>query len=336
MSRVRIGVIGAGWWATTCHLPAFAKRNDVQLVAVCRLGAELLQGIKEKFGFAFATEDYRELLQQDLDGVVVCSPHNHHYEHARAALEKGCHVLCEKPMALQASEAWDLVALAARRNLELMIPYGWNYKPCTRAAKQFMEDGIVGDVEHVVCHMASPTKMFFSGKMIPPPGFASDVQPDPDTWCVKEHGGGYAYGQVSHSTGLLFWLTTLPRLRGDCIHVVAQFSGRHLQRRSECGLTMVRSEYFQVPRHSLATTSSRSTCEFLGARGYCCWTSNGSGWTCGATTGHIGTSRCRRARETTLAMSLRMRFIDLIQGHGRNDSPGEVGARSVEFHRCNV
>ena len=57
----------------------------------------MLQKIKATFGFPFATEEYQELLQQGLDGVVVTSPHHLHYAHARAALEAGCHVMVEKP-----------------------------------------------------------------------------------------------------------------------------------------------------------------------------------------------------------------------------------------------
>src|SRR5262245_56656309 len=163
MSKVRVGFIGAGWWATTNHMPLLVKRADVEMVAVCRLGQDVLQKVKDQFGFAFATEDYHELLDQKLDAVVVASPHRFHYEHAHAALERGLHVMCEKPMTLRAEEAWELVELANRKNLQLIIPYGWHYKPFVQQAKRLMDEGGVGKVEYVLCHMASPTKDFFSG-----------------------------------------------------------------------------------------------------------------------------------------------------------------------------
>ena len=91
-TRARIGLIGAGWWATSNHLPVLQRREDVDLVAVCRLGAEELQQVKSRFGFDYATEDYVELLEHcELDGVIVASPHTLHYEHAKAALEKNLH-----------------------------------------------------------------------------------------------------------------------------------------------------------------------------------------------------------------------------------------------------
>lgn len=161
--KVRLGVIGAGWWVTVNHLPLLAQRDDVELMAVCCLGADVLRAVKDHFGFAHATEDYRELLELDLDGVIVGSPHTLHYEHARAALEREMHVLCEKPMTLRPDEAWTLVELARERGVELLVPYGWHYTPFIEEVKRLMEEGAVGRVEYALCHMASPTKDFFAG-----------------------------------------------------------------------------------------------------------------------------------------------------------------------------
>src|SRR3989442_4939391 len=112
--KVRLGFVGAGWWATANYIPLLAKRDDVELSAVCRLGAAELRRVKDHFGFAFATEDAAELVRvPGLDGVVVTSPHTLHYEHARLALEAGLHVMCDKPMCTRALQARQLVRLAA-------------------------------------------------------------------------------------------------------------------------------------------------------------------------------------------------------------------------------
>ncbi|MAE80529.1 MAG: hypothetical protein CL695_02975, partial [Chloroflexi bacterium] len=93
-SLAKIGLIGAGWWATANHLPVLANRDDIELASVCRLGADELLQVKNKFGFTHATENYRELLETPgLTGVVVASPHTLHFEHAMAALKKGYHVM---------------------------------------------------------------------------------------------------------------------------------------------------------------------------------------------------------------------------------------------------
>src|SRR5437762_1763419 len=104
--KLRLGLIGAGWWATANHLPLLAARDDVELRAVCRLGAAELRQVKEAFGFRFATESATELVAHpDLDAVIVASPHTLHYEHARLALERGLHVMCEKPFTTRADHA---------------------------------------------------------------------------------------------------------------------------------------------------------------------------------------------------------------------------------------
>ena len=69
--KARIGFIGAGWWATSNHMPLLAARHDVEMAAVCRLGADELAQVQQRFGFHMATQDFRELLEVDLDGGAV-------------------------------------------------------------------------------------------------------------------------------------------------------------------------------------------------------------------------------------------------------------------------
>jgi predicted dehydrogenase len=75
MSRTRIGVIGAGWWATESHIPVLQALPDVEVTCICGLEREHLQKVQQKFRIRHATENYEELLaRDDLDGVVVSSP----------------------------------------------------------------------------------------------------------------------------------------------------------------------------------------------------------------------------------------------------------------------
>jgi predicted dehydrogenase len=216
MTKARIGFIGAGWWATSNHMPLLAARPDVELAAVCRLGVAELEQVRRRFGFPYATEDYRALLHDvELDGVIVATPHSRHYEAARAALERGLHVMCEKPLCLRAEEARDLVKLAAERGRHLLVPYGWHYKPFIQQAKRWMEAGEIGAVQHVLCHMASPIRRMLRGErwlQEIPGGQAGEMlfEPDPATWADPEvAGGGYGHAQISHSAGMLFWLSGL-------------------------------------------------------------------------------------------------------------------------------
>lgn len=209
MSRVRLGAIGAGWWATSNHFPLFAAREDVELVGVCGRGDNLNQ-VRDTFGFGFATESSDALLDASLDAVVISTPHDLHHPLAAQALDRGLHVLCEKPMTLHAGDAWDLAARVDKAGTVFVVPYGWNYKPFTVAAKRLLDAGAIGDIQYALCHMASPTRgLFGSDPSHMLERWNSDTAPDPTTWSSPDHGGGYAHGQITHSSALLFWLTGL-------------------------------------------------------------------------------------------------------------------------------
>lgn len=208
--RVRLGAVGAGWWATSNHFPIFAAREDVDLVGVCSTGPEL-EAVREQFGFGMATGDYDELLDQGLDAVVITTPHDLHHPQAVAAIDRGLHVLVEKPVTLTAEQGWDLADRARAAGVHFLVPYGWNYTPFTTEAKRLVEAGHLGDIQHVLCHMASPTRGLFAGDTnhIRSLWDSETSGPDPRTWQSPARGGGYAHGQVTHSSALLFWLTEL-------------------------------------------------------------------------------------------------------------------------------
>ena len=209
MKTVRIGVIGAGWWATENHIPVLQGIPGVEVAAVCRLGAPGLRKVQERFHIPYGTEDYRDLIgANELDGVVISSPHHLHFEQAYMALEHGLHVLCEKPMVLHASEAKQIASLAESRNLHFLIPYGWNYTAFARAAKSSIDGGEIGTIEHVNCLMASALRDLFSGEGA---WFAEKafLKPEMGTWSNPDTGGGFAHGQLTHALGLMFYITGL-------------------------------------------------------------------------------------------------------------------------------
>jgi predicted dehydrogenase len=216
VKKARLGFLGAGWWATANHMPLLAQRDDVELTAVCRLGRDELRQVRERFGFRFATESADELVRfPDLDAVVVSSPHTLHHEHARLALERGLHVMCEKPMCTRADHARELVRLARAKGLHLLVPYGWHYKPFVRQAKRWTDEQAIGEIQYVLCHMASPIRSLLQGEGLQIEGVSGQAggvlfEPDPRTWSDPEvAGGGYGHAQLSHATGMLFWLTGL-------------------------------------------------------------------------------------------------------------------------------
>jgi predicted dehydrogenase len=206
--KARIGFIGAGWWSTTYYMPLLHKRPDVDLVTVCGLDEAVLERCQGDFGFAHVTTDYRELLRQKLDGVIVGSPHALHAEQGLAALKAGCHVMVEKPLATSSKAARQLVALAKKKGLHVVVPCGWQYRPIGIEAKKLMAKRVTGDIEFVACHMASGLKNLLSGK-----AFEFDhayVPANLSTWADPRFShGGYGYGQLPHGIGLMLWITGL-------------------------------------------------------------------------------------------------------------------------------
>lgn len=207
--KARIGVIGAGWWAAVNHLPLLKANPDCEVVAVNRLGSDELAAVAKQFDVPHAFEDYRELLEKvELDGVVIASPHVAHHEHAVAALKKGLHVLVEKPLATNAADAREIVALAQSAGREVIVPYGWNFKPFTDSARRLIAEGAIGRVEHVKLEMASALEDLMAGQPMKETE-GSLFRPPASTWADPKRSGGYGWGQLVHALGLLFRIADL-------------------------------------------------------------------------------------------------------------------------------
>ena len=207
MTKIRVGVIGAGSWAVASHLPNLARHNDVEFVGVSRKGPELLAKIKDQYRFKVASEDYRDILNEGIDVCIVGSPSGLHHEHSKAALEAGAHVMCEKPMTITPDDAWDLVNTANKMNKHLVISFGWNYFDMITKAKVLMDEFGIGNLEHMSVHMSSQTRELLSNTGAYPDA-APEALPEPKTWIdPKLSGGGYGQAQLTHALGLSLWLT---------------------------------------------------------------------------------------------------------------------------------
>lgn len=211
MSRkLRLGVIGAGSWAVASHLPNFAKRRDeVEFVAVARHGKELLESIKQDWGFSVASEDYRDVIAAGIDICLVSSPTSLHFEHTCAALEAGAHVLVEKPFTIKPADAWELVRLAEERERHLLCAFGWHYRPLFIEAKAAAESCDIGEIEVLSVRMHSFTRELLSNTGSYPRA-APEAVPEQRTWTdPRLSGGGYAQAQLSHALAAALWLTGL-------------------------------------------------------------------------------------------------------------------------------
>ena len=215
---IKLGFIGAGWWATSNHIPTAKKRKEVILDSVCRLGKNDLLKIKNNFGFQFATEDYKELLKRDLNGVIISTPHSLHFKHSKEALEKNINVLIEKPMSIKTSEAECLVKIAKQKNLKILISHGWHYLKESRLAKEKIMSGYIGKIESIVCNQSSGVRELLQGTQWDIKGKEIMFNPEPSTWSDPNIAkGGYGLAQMTHSIALVCFIANINPISVFCI-----------------------------------------------------------------------------------------------------------------------
>jgi predicted dehydrogenase len=220
--RVRVGVIGAGAWAVTTHLPVIAADPDVELVVVNRRNADLARSIAERFGAAHATDDWRAAIDLGLDAVVVASPPNVHRAQVEAAIASGAHVLCEKPFAITAADAWAMTDAARQAGRHLLIAFGWNHMPLMTAARDVMREQRIGRIEYVnIAINVAVRELLLHGT--PSNSAVGGVSPQAETFVDPlVSGGGTAPVTMSHVFGLGLFLSGLDALDIHCRTVDAQ------------------------------------------------------------------------------------------------------------------
>jgi predicted dehydrogenase len=186
------------------------RADEVELVGVCRKGAAELADVKERFGFAMASEDYRDVLDAGVDVCIVSTPVGFHHEQAVAAMEAGAHVLVEKPVTIDPADAWDLARRADELDRHVVVAFGWNYLPTfVKATELWSARGGVGTVEHVMVHMASGTRELLDGSSLFSAG-PTEAVVDTRTWTDPAiSGGGYGQAQLTHVLGWMLGVTSL-------------------------------------------------------------------------------------------------------------------------------
>lgn len=213
MKRVRIGIIGAGWWATYAHIPAVKSHPRAELVAVQSRDRAKARKIAHYFGAKCACTRLEEMLAlKELDAVIVASTPNMHFAQSKLALERGLHVLIEKPMTFTAVEARMLLEIADRKNLQLLISCPWHYTPHGIKAQRIIRSGSLGEIKMISILMTNPVDKLLRGINTSPTYGMEDVYVEPSKGSYSDPavaGGGQIYCQVSHVAAYLTFLTGL-------------------------------------------------------------------------------------------------------------------------------
>lgn len=150
MATLKIGSIGAGGRGRICKL-AHQPENDVELKAVCDVNPEVLKTYQEEFKDVYATSDWKQLLEQDLDAVFVTTPDFLHEEQAVAALSRGISVYLEKPMAITIEGCDRILETAQENNAKVYVGHNMRFFPVIQKMRQWIEEGRIGEVQAIWC-----------------------------------------------------------------------------------------------------------------------------------------------------------------------------------------
>lgn len=208
---VRIGVLGAGWFASRRHLPEIQKRPDATLAALCRRDPEARATLAAHFEVEESRTyaDWEEMLEQaELDAVLIATPNALHYPQAKAALERGLHVLLEKPMSVRSAEAHELVALALAKNIQLAVALNPPYWAHCHRLRSLLKAGELGALEAVSLHFSGSAEYAF-GRAPRPENLPGIVPPTMYRADPELNGGGYFIDGGSHLISELLWVSGL-------------------------------------------------------------------------------------------------------------------------------
>lgn len=150
--KFRVAFIGCGGISHT-HMAAFQQIPEVEVVAGVDIVPARLKVFQEKWGVTKLYKDWKKMLKEVRpDGVSVCTPNGVHAAPTIDALNAGCHVLCEKPMAMNPAECEKMIAAAKKAKKKLAVGFQYRYHPNTQFLKRARDNGEFGNIMFMKCH----------------------------------------------------------------------------------------------------------------------------------------------------------------------------------------
>ena len=141
---LKVGVIGYGYWGPNI-IRNFHGLPDCKIVSVCDKSPEALQRVSSSYSGIKVTRDIGDILtSKDIDAVAIVTPVSTHYELARQCLANGKHVFVEKPFTTTASQAEELIELAAQKRLTVMVDHTFLFTGAVRKIKELIDQSALG------------------------------------------------------------------------------------------------------------------------------------------------------------------------------------------------
>jgi predicted dehydrogenase len=143
---IRIGVIGYGYWGPNV-VRNLRSLDGCEVSTVCDRSPGALKRVAQACpDVAITTDPYDLMMSPKIDAIAVVTPVNTHFELAKAALQHGKHVFIEKPFTASTAQAEELIELAERRNLRIMVDHTFLFTGAVKKIRQLIDEGVLGDI----------------------------------------------------------------------------------------------------------------------------------------------------------------------------------------------
>jgi predicted dehydrogenase len=196
--KIGIGIIGFGGIAQGAHAPGYRRLpQECEILAVADIKSERLEQAKsERWGIEQTYDNYQALLEvPEIDAVSVCTPNGVHMQATIDALRAGKHVLCEKPMAMNAEECKRMIAVQKETGKKLQIGYNMRFSGGAQSLRRSIEAGMFGEIYHAAARAIRRRRVPVGGVFL-----------------NKElNGGGPLIDIGVHATDMTLWLMGHPK-----------------------------------------------------------------------------------------------------------------------------
>lgn len=189
--RVGVGILGTGF-ARRVQIPAFQACKHATVVSVASGSIDNARATATEFDIPHFTGDWRETVRRDdVDLVCISTPPKLHREMTLASIEHGKHILCEKPMAMDAGEAREMTEAARSAGVLELIDHELRFQPGRQRAFAMLREGAIGRIRHAKYHFQAPHR--------------GDPKAEWNWWSDEEQGGGALGAIVSHVIDSFHW-----------------------------------------------------------------------------------------------------------------------------------
>lgn len=188
MEKVKWGVLGTANIAKGCTIPGMQQVDNCELYAIAGRDINKALKFKDDFGFQKAYGSYEELIEDsEVQAIYIPLPNGLHLKWVKEAIQHKKHVICEKPLALNSSDARDMFETAKANGVILMEAYAYLHSPYIKSIKADIDSGLIGEIDYIESEFLTQ-------------GYSEDIR------LYKDQGGGAMYDLGCYCTTMILSL----------------------------------------------------------------------------------------------------------------------------------